>query len=216
MRVRRLWDISQRLRPALPVWPGDTRFATSVSASVAGGSSVNVHHLTLSTQSGTHAESANHVRDDSPSLDRVDLQAFIGYCVVVDVSSDSDVDAQGRVTREAVLRHLPMQVERVLLRTFREPDWCSWPDDFTAIDPSLIDELAVRGCRLIGTDAPSVDPQHCKQLLSHHACHRAGMVILEGLVLDSVPEGPFELIALPLSIDGVEATPVRAVLRELY
>jgi arylformamidase len=42
------------------------------------------------------------------------------------------------------------------------------------------------------------------------------MVILEGLVLDSVPEGPFELIALPLSIDGVEATPVRAVLRELY
>jgi len=53
-------------------------------------------------------------------------------------------------------------------------------------------------------------------LLSHHACHRAGMVILEGLVLDSVPEGPFELIALPLSIDGVEATPVRAVLRELY
>ena len=67
----------------------------------------------------------------------------------------------------------------------------------------------------IATDAPSVDPEHCKRLRSHQACHRAGMAILEGVVLDGIPEGRYELIALPLPIAGVEATPVRAILREL-
>ena len=102
-----------------------------------------------------------------------------------------------------------------MLRTFAKPDWNRWPSGFTAIDPELIDVLAARGCRLIGTDAPSIDPEICKALRSHHAAHRAGMAILEGLVLDHLKEGRYELIALPLPIEGVEATPVRAVLREI-
>lgn len=215
MTKARIRDISQRLRPGLPVWPGDSAFEVKVSAAVAEGSSVNLHHLALSTQSGTHAECSRHVRDDAPTLDALDLAAFVGECELLDVSSESCVDAEGRVTAEAVLGRLPERVERVLLRTLRGPDWDRWPDGFRAIEPQLIDALAARGCRLIGTDAPSVDPQQCKQLLSHHACHRAGMAILEGLILDAVPEGRYELIALPLPIDGVEATPVRAVLREM-
>ena len=41
------------------------------------------------------------------------------------------------------------------------------------------------------------------------------MAILEGLVLDRVPEGLYELIALPLPLAGFDASPVRAVLRAL-
>jgi arylformamidase len=119
------------------------------------------------------------------------------------------------VPASAVLDRLPAQVERVLLRTFSHPDWGRWPAGFRALDPALIDALAARGCRLIATDAPSVDPEHCKRLRSHQACHRAGMAILEGVVLDGIPEGRYELIALPLPIAGVEATPVRAILRAL-
>jgi arylformamidase len=118
------------------------------------------------------------------------------------------------VTAADVLDRLPAKVERVLLRTLGQSDWERWPADFTALAPELIDALAARGCRLIGTDAPSIDPQTCTALRSHHAAHRAGMAILEGLVLDAIPEGRYELIALPLPIVGVEATPVRAVLRE--
>jgi arylformamidase len=114
-----------------------------------------------------------------------------------------------------VIDRLPARVERVLLRTMKAPDWNLWPTGFTAISPDLIDALAARGCRLIGTDAPSIDPETCKALRSHHAAHRAGMAILEGLVLDGIAEGRYELIALPLPIEGIEATPVRAVLREL-
>jgi len=206
----RLHDISQRLRPALPVWPGDVPFECAVTASVSEGASVTLHRLSLSTQSGTHAECSRHVRDDAVSLDALDLSAFVGDCELRDVSFAHD-----RVGLSDVIDRLPARVERVLLRTMKAPDWNLWPTGFTAISPDLIDALAVRGCRLIGTDAPSIDPETCKALLSHHAAHRAGMAILEGLVLDGITEGRYELIALPLPIEGIEATPVRAVLREL-
>lgn len=210
MKPGRLYDISQRLRPELPVWPGDVPVAIDVTAAVSAGSSVTLHRLTVSTQAGTHAECSRHVRDDAPALDELALSAFIGECELRDVHT-----ARYTVTVADVLDRLPARVERVLLRTFAQSDWARWPEGFTALAPDLIDALAARGCRLIGTDAPSVDPQTCTALRAHHAAHRAGMAILEGLVLDAIPEGRYELIALPLPIDGIEATPVRAVLREL-
>jgi arylformamidase len=213
--ARRIWDLSQTLRPELPVWPGDVRFSSPVTASVAAGATVNLHRLELSTQSGTHAECSRHVRDDAPELAALPLESFIGECELRDVSGPSHADGDGVVPAAAVLDRLPARVERVLLRTLHQPDWGRWPAGFRALDPALIDALAARGCRLIATDAPSVDPEHCKLLRSHQACHRAGMAILEGVVLDGIPEGRYELIALPLPIAGVEATPVRAILREL-
>ena len=75
--------------------------------------------------------------------------------------------------------------------------------------------LAARGVRLIGVDSPSVDPQDSKSMDAHHALRRADMRVLEGLVLDAVPPGDYELIALPLKIEGLDASPVRAVLRAL-
>jgi arylformamidase len=214
MTQRRLWDISQKLRTDLPVWPGDIPFDCSVTGAVVNGSSVNLHRLTLSTQSGTHAECSRHVRDDAVDLAALDLAAFIGECELRDVSGAQHVNAQGVIPASAVLDRLPSRVERLVLRTFATSDWHRWPAGFRALDPELIEAIAARGCRLIATDAPSIDPETCKQLRSHHACHRAGMAILEGVVLDGIAEGRYELIALPLPILGIEATPVRAVLRE--
>ena len=68
---------------------------------------------------------------------------------------------------------------------------------------------------LVGTDAPSMDPETSKTLDAHHAIRGRGLSILEGLVLDDVPAGDYELIALPLPFEGLDASPVRAVLREL-
>jgi arylformamidase len=69
--------------------------------------------------------------------------------------------------------------------------------------------------RLIGTDAASLDPEQSKTLDAHQAVKAADMRILEGLVLDDVPPGWYELIALPLCIVGADASPVRAILREI-
>jgi arylformamidase len=86
-------------------------------------------------------------------------------------------------------------------------------EDFAALSPELVDALDRRRVRLIGIDTPSVDLFDSKDLPAHHACLRCDMAILEGLVLRDVPEGEYELIALPLKLLGFDASPVRAVLR---
>ena len=73
----------------------------------------------------------------------------------------------------------------------------------------------MQGVRLVGIDTPSIDPQNSKTMDAHKAVLAADMRILEGLVLDDVPEGRYELIALPLPIVGADASPIRAILREL-
>src|SRR5260370_1157689 len=84
-----------------------------------------------------------------------------------------------------------------------------------AIAPAPIDALAARGVFLIGVDTPSLDPPDSKTMDAHKAVRRHGFSILEGLVLDAVAPGDYELIALPLALADLDAAPLRAILREL-
>ncbi|HZN04841.1 MAG TPA: hypothetical protein VFD06_14750, partial [Candidatus Polarisedimenticolia bacterium] len=104
---------------------------------------------------------------------------------------------------------------RVLLATGTFPDPTVFNEDFAALSPALIDHLHEGGARLVGVDTPSLDPCHSKDLPAHRACLRHDMAILEGLLLAHVPEGVYELIALPLRIAGADGSPVRAILRDL-
>lgn len=206
---RRIWDISQALRPALPVWPGDTPFAFERMWRMEDGSPVNVGRMTLSTHSGTHGDAPLHYAADGADAAGLPLEPYIGECLVVDMRHVGD--------RPVEAGDLPELhgAARVLLRTFRSFPHDEWRSDFTAIAPATIRHLARQGVRLIGTDAPSLDPQESKEMAAHLAVLEADMRILEGLVLDDVPPGRYELIALPLKIAGGDAGPCRAILREL-
>lgn len=205
---RRIWDISQRLRPDVPVWPGDTRFQHAGTWQMDAGSPVNVSALTMSTHTGAHADAPLHYDLAAPDIASVELDAYIGECLVVDARSSKGAIEVGD------LPHLD-SADRVLFRTFERFPHDEWAEDFTAIAPETIAWLAVQGVKLVGIDSPSIDPQESKSMDAHKAVLKADMRILEGLVLDSVPEGRYELIALPLPIAGGDASPVRAILREL-
>ena len=101
----------------------------------------------------------------------------------------------------------------VLLATGTFPHPEQFNEDFAALSPELVEALHRQGVRLIGIDTPSVDPFPSKELPAHQAFLRRDMAILEGLVLKDVPEGVYELIALPLKLVGFDASPVRAILR---
>ena len=208
MSARRIWDISQTLRPGLPVWPGDTEFAFDRTWRMDQGSPVNVGRMTMSTHSGTHGDAPLHYAEDGLDAASMDLAPYLGECFVVDARS-----ARGEVGI-GDLPHLG-GADRVLFRTYDRFPHDAWRSDFTALDAGLIDWLAAQGVMLVGTDAPSVDPQESKTMDAHKAVLRHDMRILEGLVLDDVPEGRYELIALPLKIAGGDAGLCRAVLREL-
>lgn len=204
----RIWDISQTLRPGLPVWPGDTAFAFERTWIMEKGSQVNVGRMTMSTHSGSHGDAPLHYAAHAPDIASVGLEPYLGECLVV--------DARHAVGAVEIADLPPLEgAARVLLRTFERFPHEQWDSSFTAIAPETIRWLAAQGVRLIGTDAPSVDPQDSKTMDAHKAVLAADMRILEGLVLDQVPPGRYELIALPLKIAGGDAGLCRAVLREL-
>jgi arylformamidase len=114
-----------------------------------------------------------------------------------------------------VLPALETPVERLLFRTFDHFPHDHWVRDFMSVSPDVIRLIASHDVVLVGTDTPSLDPQDSKSMDAHLAVKAAGLRILEGLVLDDVPAGDYELIALPLKLAGLDASPVRAVLRNL-
>lgn len=208
--MSKIIDISQRIRTGIPVWPGDTEFAIKRTWSIEPGCPVNVSEISMSTHTGTHADARIHF--DNNGLDSADtpLEPYLGPAIVLDVSS--------KVTDLVLPEHLdglPDTVERLLLKLFTAFPHEGWDPKFPAISTAAIELLASKGCKLIGTDVPSLDHQESKELDAHFAVDRSEMAILEGLVLDGVPDGMYELIALPLKIEGADGSPVRAVLRTL-
>ena len=206
--MARIWDISQKLHPGVPVWPGDTAFEQARTWQMEDGSPVNVSALTLSTHTGAHADAPLHYSQTAPDIASVDLAPYLGECLVVDARG------VGSMIEVGDLPHL-RSADRVLFRTFETFPHNEWVEDTTAIAPETIEWLAVQGVKLVGIDGPSIDPQSSKTMDAHKAVLKHDIRVLEGLVLDDVAEGRYELIALPLPIVGGDASPVRAVLREL-
>jgi arylformamidase len=207
---RRIWDISQTLRPGLPVWPGDTPFSSRRRWSMQEGAVVNVAAFATTVHAGAHADAPLHYDAGGASAADVDLQAYIGPCQVLDATACGAV-----IDRDFVERMAPAPAERVLFRTFARFPHDAWPETFPAVGPDAIGFLAERGVILVGVDTPSLDPPASKTMDAHRAVLAADMRVLEGLVLDDVVPGRYELIALPLKLAGLDASPVRAVLRDL-
>jgi arylformamidase len=208
--ARRLFDISQTLSPDLPVWPGDTAFSATPVWRHGPDCPVAVARLTLSPHSGAHADAPLHYDPAGAAMAEVDLHAYLGPARVVDLSGHG-----GPIGPELLESALTEGVQRLLLRTFRRFPHDRWVSAFATPTAAAIHHLADRGVVLIGVDAPSIDPESSKTMEAHRAVAQRGMHILEGLVLDDVSPGDYELIALPLKLAGLDASPVRAVLREL-
>ena len=207
---RQLYDISQPLRPDLPVWPGDTPFGLERTWVLEGECPVNVSRLTLSTHSGAHADAPLHFDPAGAAIDAVGLVPYLGPVQLLSVTEGPD-----RIAAGEVLPRLEPGTCRVLLRTFEHFPHDAWPTHFRTPAPDLVEALGAAGVRLLGIDGPSLDPQDAKDLVSHQALGRWRMAVLEGLVLDGVPDGRYELIAPPLRLSGADASPVRALLRDL-
>ena len=206
---RKIWDISQPLRPALPVWPGDTAFSIRRRWTHGDDSPVNVASIELSAHSGAHADAPLHYDPAGPGIEAVSLEPYLGPCRVVDARGAGDAIGAGLVES-----HWSPGITRMLFRTFDRFPMDRWPKTFTAVSAQAIRALCAHGVVLVGIDSPSLDPETSKTMDAHLAVP-ADMRILEGLVLDHVPPGDYELIALPLPLAGLDASPVRAILREL-
>ncbi len=206
----KIWDISQTLSANTPVWPGDTAYRAYRTVELTENCPVNISKLELSTHTGSHADAPLHYDNKGLAIDQVDVSHYIGPCIVINATSATNL-----IEPEHIIDQLPATLERVLLKTYQTFPGASWDNDFTAISVDTVELLASRGAFLIGIDSPSLDPQNSKQLDAHHCVRKHQMAILEGLVLDDIEPGEYELIAPPLKLAGMDASPVRALLRSI-
>lgn len=223
-----LYDITPPVSPRLRVFPGDTPLSREVLMDMARGDALTLSTLRATVHLGAHVDAPSHYGVDGRTIDRQPLDLYLGECQVVHlnvargelirVSHFEKRVAPPRSEISELRSEIPdlrfeMRSPRLLLRTGTFPDPHEWHEDFAAFEPETVDWLHAQGVRLVGIDTPSVDPPTAKMLRAHHRFLAHDMAILEGIVLDDVPEGMYELIALPLKLVGFDASPVRAVLR---
>jgi arylformamidase len=202
-------DISTTLAPGTPEWPGDTPFSCGWTWRTSSGASVNLSALTTSPHVGTHADAPLHVRDGGAPIDELPLDAFIGPAVVLDVSSRT-----GELDRDALrAAGLVAAPARLLLKTGCSIAHGGFPDAWPALSAECVHSLTTEGLRLLGVDCPSVDLRESKSLDVHHALFGGGAFILENLDLSIPAAGSYDLMAAPVKLGGLDAAPVRAVLR---
>ncbi len=205
----RIIDITPPISPALAVFPGDTPPTRDILLDMKRGDHLTLSTLHTTVHLGAHVDAPSHYGVDSATIEAVALDRCIGPCQVIHVS----VARGARVTAADITDDITES--RVLIRTGTFPDPQLWNGDFAGLDPNLVNHLHGRGVQLVGIDTPSVDVSTSRDLPAHRRFLANDMLILEGIVLEQVLPGRYELIALPLPLVGFDASPVRAILREI-
>lgn len=207
----KIWDISLMISPNLPTWPGDPKAVIERVSAITDGANANVSRMDMGVHTGTHVDAPLHFIDGSSAVEAMNLEVLIGPARVVQVADDVNV-----IDREVLEKlELPTGTTRVLFKTRNSKYWASqvgeFQTDFVGIDESGSKYLVEKGVRLVGVDYLSVAPFK-QSRPTHQILLGANMVIVEGLDLSAVQPGEYQLICLPLKIEGSDGAPARAVL----
>lgn len=204
--MSRIHDISPLISERIAVWPGDVRFYREVTCAIESGDNIDLSAIRSTVHLGAHTDAPSHYQAGGQGMSERPLEMYCGACQVLSVRT-----SQGERIRIEDLS-AEISAERVLFRTDSYPDPERFNEDFCSLSPALIAHCAAQGVRLVGIDTPSIDPFSSKDLPSHAAVAEHDMAILEGIVLSGVADGLYTLVALPLRLEGADASPVRAVL----
>ncbi|MCJ8275990.1 MAG: cyclase family protein [Bdellovibrionales bacterium] len=200
-------NISPEISSEMAVWPGVEPFKREVMMDTNQGDHIGLSKISTILHIGAHVDAPNHYVAQGKGISERSLHYYIGPCQVIDCKTERD-------TRVAIddLSTKEIKAPRVLLRTSSFPDQKNWNTDFCSLSEELVDWLAEKHVILVGIDTPSIDPFHSKKMEAHLRVAAHNMSILEGIVLDEVEDGVYELNALPLPLKEGDASPVRAVL----
>jgi arylformamidase len=191
----KIYDVSRRISEETPVWPGDVAFSWRETASPGASAPWGSTCFSMSSHCGTHADAPSHVFEDGRTIAEATLSAYLGPARVV------ELPGLGEVGPDALPKKA-LGVARVLFRSGGK----------ASLSPLAALQLAARGALLVGTDGPSIDPEDAEDLPAHRALLGSGVALLENLDLEEVPEGVYQLVALPLRLADLDASPVRAIL----
>lgn len=207
--MRRIYDISMPVRTGGLVYPGNPEIAIEAQQSISSGATANVSRISFGSHTGTHVDAEKHFLDDGQTVDTIPLERMIGRALLIAFD-----DLLRAVTAGDLARHNLGGHTRILLRT-RNSSFLHESEfrrDYTHLAPDGAEYLIEKGVELVGVDYLSIEQFRS----GHHRTHRAllgnGVVIVEGLALADVPPGSYDLVCLPLRLEGLDGAPARAVL----
>jgi len=209
--MTRIHDISVPVKTAGLVYPGNPEIDIQLQQAISRGAGANVSRISFGSHTGTHVDAARHFFDDGEPVDRIPLDSLIGPCIVI--AFDSSLMS---VSASDLAKHDLKGNSRVLIRTRNSGflDDTEFHRDYTFLAPDGAEYLVSLGVRLVGVDYLSIEQFHS----GHHRTHRTllaeKIVIVEGLNLQDIAPGEYDLICLPLRLEGSDGAPARAVLVE--
>lgn len=206
----RILDVTHRLSPALPTYPGNAPFVLEPVERLANGDSANVSLLHLGTHAGTHVDAPRHFFDQGKGVDQLPLERLIGPAQVV------HIPVRRGLRPDDVAGLVAHGVRRLLIRTANGVLWDSseFSSDYAFLTETAAQCLVDAGVETVGVDYLSVEQFKKPGAPAHHVLLGAGVVVIEGLNLRNVEPGMYELICLPLAVTGADGAPARVVLRQ--
>ncbi len=211
-----IYDISVPLSQTTPTYPGDPGIEITNWLNLANGDAANVSLLHFGAHSGTHVDAPAHFIDGGAKVESLSLQSLVGKADVVEVPNDVQV-----IDELFASANCGSTCERIIFKTRNSGFWNNPEDgfqiDYTYLAPAAAKRLVQSGVKLVGIDYLSVEQYKSEKFETHHILLSKGVVILEGLDLREVAAGSYELVCLPLKIEGGsgDGAPARAILRSL-
>jgi arylformamidase len=209
MDESKVWDITPLVTETFPLWPHSTTLKRTVVCDLNNGDVVTSSDIMATAHLGAHADAPSHYSKEGCAIHERSLHHYLGPCQVI----RPKVKFGKPITKSLLTQEI--RAPRLLFATSTFYYKKSFMEDFASFDPSLFEFLGKNKVITIGIDTPSVDMFDAQDLPCHQLAYKYDIAILENLDLEKVPEGLYELIALPLKIKDFDASPVRAILRKL-
>lgn len=204
-----IWDVTLSLGSAIPTYRGDPSYKRRVVQAIADGRPADVSMLTMSAHIGTHVDAPSHVILGGKTVDALDLDVMVGPVRVV------EFDGLGPITAEFLEgADIVEAQERIIFKTRNSSLWeqSEFQDDYVGLSLDGANWLINKGVKLVGIDYLSIDAPGAPDLPVHRALLSSGVVVVEGLDLRLVTQGPYNLVCLPMKIEGSEGAPARVIL----
>lgn len=208
----RIYDVTVPISEILPVWPGEPRVQIEPLSRIANGDPANVSCLHMSTHTGTHVDAPHHFLQQGLTVDKLPLDILMGQAFVaeLDIPAGSEIGVW-----ELARLHFPRDITRLLIKTKNSYLWedkvTEFERTFCHLAPRTAEWLVKKGIQLVGVDYLSVEGYGSADFRVHHTLLEAGVIIIEGLDLSRVPEGPCQVVCLPLRIQGCDGAPARVL-----
>ncbi len=207
----KFWDISVPISKDLPIWPGDPKAVVERVNRIEDGANANVSRMNMGCHTGTHVDAPFHFLMEGKTIETLPLDSLVGPAQVVLIPDDISV-----ITDEIIgICGIKPGTERVLFKTYNSTFWKKYKSqfrtEFAGIDESGAKALVDRDVKLIGIDYLSVSPFK-KSRPTHEVFLKASVVLLEGLDLSDVDAGDYDLVCLPVKLNGADGAPARAIL----